>query len=150
MYEHNQKHKYFPLWQTCKSIHNTKHRKDNQLKTPKSTVYNPSWEYKFHIKESGDSLFNPIFQYKVQRWKHPRSSAIAEPQSVFVLEYIYIYMQTLFGWVAFKFYFMWWYGYIIVFQHHIIPMRYHNHCFNILVHVIFMTRQNYSILRSSK
>ena len=54
-------------------IHDTKHRKDNQLQ---SLEYS-SWVYRCDIKES-DGMLNPIFWKKVQGQKHPGRWKITE------------------------------------------------------------------------
>ena len=61
-------------------IHGTKHRKHNQLQSPKLPVEYPSRECKHDIKESKRNMFNPIFKKNVQGQKHPRSCAFAEPE----------------------------------------------------------------------
>ena len=47
-------------------IHDAKCRKDNQLQRLKPPVENPSWVSRCDIKESDDTMLNPIFWKKVQ------------------------------------------------------------------------------------
>ena len=58
-------------------IHDTKHRKDNQLQSLNSPVEYSSSVYRCDIKES-DGMLNPIFWKKVQGQKHPRRWKITE------------------------------------------------------------------------
>ena len=60
-------------------IHDTKHRKDNQLQAWNSPVEYLSRESKHDIKEFEGEVFNPIFKENVHGRNHPGRCAFAEP-----------------------------------------------------------------------
>ena len=61
-------------------IHDTKHRKDNQLQILKLPCRISSWVARCAIMGSVSTVLNPIFSKKVQGQKHPGRWGIVEHQ----------------------------------------------------------------------
>ena len=61
-------------------VHDTKHRKDNQLQSLKLLCRKPSWVARCDIKGSASTMLNPIFSKKVQGQKRPGRWGIVEHQ----------------------------------------------------------------------
>ena len=63
-------------------IHDTKHRKDNQLQSMEHPVEYSSRESKHEVKESERNIFNPVFKRNVQGRKHPGRCAFVESEQL--------------------------------------------------------------------
>ena len=61
-------------------IHDTKHRKDNQLQSLKLPCRISSWVARCDIMGPVSTVLNPIFSKKVQGQKHPGMWGIVEHQ----------------------------------------------------------------------